>query len=430
VSVETATTKRVRVGRYRNAAMTLNWLPDAPPADASVEPITLATPDRAATSGLLYRPAQRPHGVVALCHPRVDCTSHYLIPPLLRAGYAVWAQRTRTTNNDLTAVHEHLLLDLAVAHIELEARELGPLFLIGNSGGASLYCFYVQQARLPATERLTDAPSGLPVDLTCDMPVPAGLILLAPHPGQGELLLNCIDPSVAEEGDALSVTPELDLFDAANGFRPAPQSSTYDDAFLTRYRAAQRARVERIDAHARTVIEHRAAARRRSREGDEDARRAALAPHFITVARTDADPRTVDLSLDPSQRDYGSIFGRRPDTTNYGSAGFGRLTTPDAWLSTWSGISSRASIHRTGPGVDVPSLVITYTADNSVFPSDGRAIHHALGAADKTLLDVEGDHYGFAPGTEERTGGRAAAAHIVAWLGAHTTDLDQGAPHS
>ena len=31
-------------------------------------------------------------------------------------------------------------------------------------------------------------------------------------------------------------------------------------------------------------------------------------PRIITVFRTDADPRTVDLSLDPSERPYGSLF--------------------------------------------------------------------------------------------------------------------------
>jgi hypothetical protein len=60
------------------------------------------------------------------------------------------------------------------------------------------------------------------------------------------------------------------------------------------------------------------------------------------VFRTDADPRTVDLSLDPNERPYGSVFGQRPELIDYGLVGFGRLTTPEAWLSTWSGLASRA----------------------------------------------------------------------------------------
>ena len=76
---------------------------------------------------------------------------------------------------------------------------------------------------------------------------------------------------------------------------------------------------------------------------------------MIVVHRTDADLRGVDLSIDPNDRPYGSLFGRRPDLTNYGIVGFGRLATPEAWLSTWSGISSRAGLLRCARGVRVPT---------------------------------------------------------------------------
>jgi hypothetical protein len=337
-----------RVGRYGNPAMTLHWQPDSPPAGVDVELITLPTTDRSATSGLLYRPDSPARALVAISHPRVDTTAHYLIPPLLRGGYAVWAQRSRNVNNDLTTVHEQLLIDLAIAHAHLVERGFEQIYLLGNSGGASLYGMYIQQAALPAEQRLSAAPSGLPVDLTLDMPMPAGFVLLAPHPGQGELLLNCIDPSVTNEQDPDSLAAELDLFDTANGFRDPPQLSSYSEDFLRRYRDGQRARVERIDTRARELLAERAEQRRRAREnGDVRLRRLALAPTFMTVYRTDADPRTVDLTLDPSERDYGSIFGRRPDITNFGPVGFGRLTTPHAWLSTWSGVSSRAALRLT-----------------------------------------------------------------------------------
>jgi hypothetical protein len=406
-----------RVGRYRNPALNVSWRPDELPSGTVVETVTLPTPDRAATTGVLFRPRRSPRATVAISHPRVDCTDHYLIPPLLRAGYAVWAQRTRTVNNDLTTTHEHLVVDLAVGHAWLAERGLDALYVLGNSGGASLYCLYAQQAARDPGERLSDTPSGMPVDLTLDMPVPAGVILLAPHAGQGDLLLHCIDPSVVDEHDPVAVDPALDLFEPANGFAEPPHSSSYDAAFVTRYRAAQRDRVARIDRRARELVEQRGARRKAAREtGDPRDRRAALAPAFMTVYRTDADPRTVDLSLDPSDRDYGSIFGRRPDVTNFGPVGFGRLTTPDAWLSTWSGLSTRAAIRLTGPEIQLPVLLISYTADNSVFPSDVRAIGEAMASADVTRVDVEADHFGYAPGTEERRGGAEAADAIAAWL--------------
>jgi hypothetical protein len=405
------------VGRYPNQGLTLHWGDDAPPEGSDADAVILATPDRAVTTGMLYRPAGSARGVVTITHPRVDVTGHYLVPPLLRAGWAVWAQRTRFVNNDLTCVHEQLLVDVAVAHQWLRSEGLEDQWLLGNSGGASLYCFYMQQSSLPPEERLARAPSGMPVDLTLDMPAPRGLILLAPHPGQGDLLLQCIDPAVAVESDPLSVVPELDLFDESNGFREPPTSSSYAADFLESYRAAQVARVKRIDERARELVKRRETARKRAKEEDDvRARREALAPSYLITYRTDADPRTVDLSLDPSARDYGSIIGRRPDLTNFGHAGFARMTTPDAWLSTWSGTSTNAALRLTAPSVQVPSLVVGFDADNSVFPEDLAATEEALGVTDKKLVTVSGDHFGFRPGSLVRSGGDDAASAIVGWL--------------
>jgi hypothetical protein len=402
-----------RVGRYSNAALTVDWQPDALPYGVEVEPVAVATADRSASSGLLYRPPRPARALVALMHPRVDFTRHYLIPQLLRAGVAVWAQRSRSVNNDSTTIHEQLLLDIAAAHADLEARGFERIFVLGNSGGASLYGFYVEQAGLERGRRLTSAPSGLPVDLDTEMPLPAGVILLAPHAGQGELLLHCIDPSVVDEGDPVATDRGIDLFAPENGFRPAPESSSYSEPFLRRYRERQVARVRRIDDAMRDRLERARELRRRGRDGDGEARRAALAAQYVTVHRTDADPRTVDLGLDPSERDYGSIFGRRPDVTNFGAVGFGRLTTPHAWLSTWSGLSSQASVHRTAPSIALPVLLLAYTADNSVFPGDVERIATSLGTSDLTRAGFEADHYGYAPGTEVRVDGIGDA--IAEW---------------
>ena len=107
-------------------------------------------------------------------------------------------------------------------------------------------------------------------------------------------------------------------------------------------------------------------------------RRRSIATDFLTVYRTDADPRCVDLSLDPSRRTVGSLWGVRPDWINYGAVGFGRIVSPEAWLSTWSGLSSRASIERTGPGMTLPALLVSYAGDHGIFPSDNDLIASAI----------------------------------------------------
>ena len=332
-------------------------------------------------------------------HPRVDFTHHYLVPLLLERGIAVLAQRSRFVNNDIGLVHERVLLDVAAGQRFLRSRGFDDVVLLGNSGGASLLCLYAAQAARPAADRLADDPAGTPIDLTGDLPAPSGLILLAPHSGQGDLLAHGIDPAVIDEDDPGSTDPALDLYDPANGFAPPPESSHYDSGFVDSYRQAQADRVARIDARARGLL---AAGGRAAR--------------YVVVHRTDADPRAVDLSIDPSPRDYGSIFGVRPDVTNRGAVGFGRISTPEAWLSTWSAHATRAAIRHTAPGIELPVLVVGYSADNTVYPADLAAIAGAFSAAPVTRADVEGDHYGLAPDHRSRPGGKLAADVMTDWL--------------
>jgi hypothetical protein len=145
-------------------------------------------------------------------------------------------------------------------------------------------------------------------------------------------------------------------------------------------------------------------------------RRASVMSKVITVYRTDADPRTLDLSLDPSERPYGSIHGRRPDLINFGITGFGRLTTADAWLSTWSGLSSNARFITCAPEVTIPSLFIEYTGDQATFPSVAREMFDAIGAADKTHERIVGTHFGGSPHPDGPPGGALSGQSIVSWL--------------
>ena len=368
-------------------------------------------------SGVLRVP-KAARSVVTLMHPRRDMTHHAVVPHLLRAGMVVWTQHSRSVNNDLVLLHEQVLLDAAVGLAFLRDRGFETVVTFGHSGGGPLYAFYIEQASLAPADRVTTTPGGRPVALDeADMPIPDAAIFLAPHPGQGALLLGCIDPSVADEADPLSVRPDLDPFDPANGFRPAPESSRYTPEFAAAYRAAQHDRVASIDAIARTHLSDAADARRRHRKsGDRWDRRTVIAPRVMTVPRTDADLRCMDLSLDPSDRPYGSVFGRRPDLTNYGRVGFGRLTTPEAWLSTWSGLSSRADFARSAAGVRVPSLLLELTGDQACFPSQTATMFAALAVEDRTLCRVPGTHFGGPLAEGDPTGIELATDRLLPWL--------------
>jgi hypothetical protein len=242
------------------------------------------------------------------------------------------------------------------------------------------------------------------------MPTADAVVLLSPHPGQGRLLMNAIDPSVADENDPFSVAAELDPFSPANGFREPPESASYAPDFVERYRQAQRARVAALDADAHARIATRLAARKAG-----DRARGAF-QSVMTVWRTDADLRCWDLSLDPSERNYGSLWGRDPYQSNYGAIGFARLCTPESWLSTWSGLSSNAALDLTAPAISQPALVVRYTGDQTLFPSDAGAIYDAIGSPAKQYLTFRGDHHGRALAGGEPDARVNAGKAIGAWL--------------
>ncbi len=398
---------------FRNAEWTMEGLSDS----VKVGLYPLKTSDGAGTNGFLYVEGS-PEIVVCIMHPREFLATHYFIPYLLKAGFAVWTQTPRSVGNDLRLEHELAILEVAAGMNFLSEYGFKNIVLLGNSGGAGLYSFYNQQSKLPAEDRITHTPGGRPVKLAAtDMPVASAIVLVAPHPGQGALLMNCIDPSVTDEEDGLSCDASLDPFDPENGFRNPPDSSSYTPEFVQRYRAAQRERVARIDERARSMLAARKQFRpalKDSQAALEDRKRAGHTGIF-PVWRTDADLRCWDLSLDPSDRKPGSVWGKNPYASNYGSVGFGRLCTPESWLSTWSGLSSNALLEKTAAAITQSCLVIGYTADNTVFPGDVKAVYESLPSQDKRMEMVQGDHHGRgAPGGQD--GRDICAGHVTGWL--------------
>lgn len=382
----------------------------------------LTTADAAQVNGVLRRPRDLGSGgtVVSLMHPRQDVTHHRLVDALCERGYAVWTQGSRSPNNDISLLHEQALLDVAAGQQLLEDQGFDSRVVLGHSGGATLFAFYEEQAQLAPTDRLTHAPGGEPVPLAvASMPVPHGSIFLAPHPGQGELLQRLIDPSVTDEDDPLSVDPALDPYRPANGFRAAPDPSTYTDDFIATYRAAQRDRVARIDAWAQenclANTDPGDAGTGADIEDSTTVRRGLLA-HPRVVHRTDADLRSVDPSIDHNQRPYGSLFGRRPDLANYGLAGFARVVTPGSWMSTWSATTSRASFLKNAPAVHTPTLLVEFTGDQACFPADARAMYAAFNTPDKEHVRIPGMHFGQPLAKGEPSGMRLAAQRIERWL--------------
>jgi len=414
--------KPAEKGRPVRPSLTIDWYPQELPRGAEARGFALRTADGAAVSGTFYT-LGKPRSVACLMHPREYFGFHYVVPSLLEAGVAVWTQGARSIGNDLRLEHEQAVLDAASGIEFLRTRDFRQIVLIGNSGGSGLYSYYIQQATLPPSERSGKAPTGKPTGFdAASMPAVDGMIYLAPHPGQGRLLLGCIDPSVANERDALSVIPELDPFNRENGYRPEPGASRYSADFAARYRQAQRDRVARLDDIARNLIARRQAARKQLKEGHAGRAEHLRAVHtpIMTVWRTDADLRCLDLSLDPSDRAPGSVWSPDVLASNYGAVGFGRLCSPESWLSTWSGITSAAALEQTAPSVKVPALVVEYTGDQTNFPAGIREIFDWIGSDKKEHIRVRGDHHG-RPLAPDQEPGRAIAGRAIAdWLKRHS----------
>src|SRR5438477_10592271 len=238
--------RTTRVGRYDNPYAVAEWS-RPPPAGTGCEPLILETSDRAIANGWLYARGGETTAVL-LVHPRANFSHHYAVPGLVDAGYAVLCVNTRWLNNDSTLLHEVVLLDVAAGVAAMRER-YDRVVLCGNSGGGSLYTFYLHQALAPPAERLRDTAAGDPFDLgRFDLPAADAMVYLAAHVGEGHYLLSAIDPSVVDETDPVACDPDLDMFDPANGFVEPPGETRYPPEFLTRYRAAQRDRVARIDA--------------------------------------------------------------------------------------------------------------------------------------------------------------------------------------
>lgn len=325
--------------------------------------------------GLYHRPADRAPSVACIAtHYSIDFSEHYLAEHLAARGIGFLGWNTRFRGDDAHFLLEPALVDIGVGVRWLrEVAGVDTVVLIGNSGGGSLMAAYQSQAVEPNIEPLagTRLPPGF------DDLEPGDLyVSVAAHAGRPDVLTDWLDAAVVDETDPTVRDPDLDLWNPRNG-------PPYDDAFVTRYRAAQVARNERITDWALAELD------RLAEHGLRD--------RTFTVTGTWADPRSVDPTLEPSDREANRCYLGEPALVNRSVWGLASSCTLRTWLSMWSLRTSRCRADDHLARITVPALVVNATADAGVFPSDAARITAALGSRDLTTVDLVADHYFLVP---------------------------------
>ncbi len=290
------------------------------------------------------------------------------------AGSDVLCATSRFARNEALATFEESLLDIG-AWIRTARQNWGyeRVLLLGWSGSGTLSAFYQAQAERPTIKAI---PGGRELDLArAGLPTADGLIFQGAHASRARMLADAIDPSVLDEAEARRRDPTLDLYGSE---APTPP---YPAAFLSRYRAAQRARIERISIQARQQLLH------------DDA---AVRQRPVVVERTMADPHYLDPTIDPNERVSGLCWLGAPAAVNIAPGGIARISTPEAWLSQWSLADSNADAVRSARSIRCPLLAIENGADDAVPPAHLRETFEAAASPDKSYARIAGASHSYA----------------------------------
>jgi pimeloyl-ACP methyl ester carboxylesterase len=326
----------------------------------------------------LVRPVDAPSNTVLIfMHPTGGGMYLPIVSGLARAGHHVIWANSRYRGSDSALIMEKVASDLGAVVVDARDR-MGyeKVVLVGWSGGGSLSLWY--QSLAEAGEGISQTPAGDPYVVEPErLPGVDAVLVMAAHISRHGILTEWMDPSITTEDDPFNRVAELNLYDPSN-----PNQPPYSDDFLTTFRDAQVARNRRVTAEVKQRLEDLRLS------GQPHAERA------FCVHGTMADPRWLDVTLDPSDRKPNSCYLGDPQVVNDGPVGLARFSTLRSWLSQWSYDDAQADAQLSAPKVSVPVLVVGNTADDAVTPSQTHRIFDALTHDSKQLHQVVGaTHY-------------------------------------
>lgn len=320
--------------------------------------------------GIYWTPkGQRPKVAFIATHYNVDFSEHYIAPYIASRGFGFLGWNTRYRGFEDQFLLEHAVLDMGVGMRWLrEVAGVETIVVMGNSGGGSLMAAYQAEATKPTLQSLL---TGKGLEALETLPKGDLYISLNAHQGRPEVLTDWMDASVVDENDPVATDPELDPFNPDNG-------PPYSAAFIEKYRAAQRARNQRITDWAKVELK---------RLND-----AGIPDRLFPLFRCWGDLRMMDGTIDPSERPTPMCYRGHPKIANR-SPSIGRANNLKTWLSMWSLETSNCRGGEQLAKIQTPALVVHGLGDTGVFPSDAHKILNSLSVKDKTLELISGAHY-------------------------------------
>jgi hypothetical protein len=190
-----------------------------------------------------------PHIAFVSAHRTGNTIGSSTCTELAQRGFMAICFETRFRNDDIGIQWEELPHDVKAVVDHARAQPgITRVILLGHSGGSPMMSLY--QAIAENGKSVCERPE---LFTNCageeygDMIPADGLVYPDAHPGNPVQALRSFNPSVSIKDGVRTIIPELDLYSEANGYNPHG-SSHYSQEFITRYFAAQSAKMNELIA--------------------------------------------------------------------------------------------------------------------------------------------------------------------------------------
>ncbi|MEO1322895.1 MAG: alpha/beta hydrolase, partial [Pseudomonadota bacterium] len=346
-----------------------------------------------AIGGLYYKPETHSDTVLISMHPIGGTGRLPVMRYLAQQGLHVIGADSRYRGIDNALIMEKVVTDLgAMVRYAKETLGYKKVVLLGWSGGGSLTAYYQSEAEAPS---VTSSPGGYGPDLTqANLIAADGVIFMAAHVSRHGTFTEWIDASITNETDPYTRDADLDIYSGAHGPNFAAE-------FLERYRAAQITRNRKITSWVKDKLDWLAST---GRENEE---------FGFVVHGTMADPRWLDPSIDPNDREPGRCYLGDPKIVNMSPVGLARFSTLRSWLSQWSYDDAHGDGPKCAAKITKPVLVINNSADDACTPSHAQRLYDGVAHENKEFYTVKGATHYY---QQQPDLAREAARVVQSWL--------------